>query len=193
MTWVKFPINQKLWFLIFSGDVPLWDGETGELIDNEVADNEVAKDLYNIKSLKFNQDGTKVIIEVVKRDKSYTSHSTLLYTATANYSADALTAIKKTLATEGKSIKFKTESPLTAKFGFAGKIAILDISGDVSIWDGDTGKLFNNTDAKNQYNVKSLEFNQDGTKVIIARLSMVGYENILLMCCVLLKMLNCRR
>lgn len=55
---------------------------------------------------------------------------------------------------------------MTIKSSDGKKIAILDWNGDISLWDGVTGKLMDIV-ADNQFNVLSLGFNPEGTKVIV--------------------------
>ena len=47
------------------------------------------------------------------------------------------------------------------------KIAILNDSSQLSLWDGKTGKLLNRSVAEDLHNVVSLDFNKEGTKLIV--------------------------
>ena len=100
------------------GIISLWDGKTGKLIDEEVAR------AVDVTDMKFNQDGTKVVVYVreLSRQGNYTN--TTEYAVTTG-----LAAIEKALAAKRRSIKLKTLSPDTTK------IAVLDTYGDVSLWD----------------------------------------------------------
>ncbi len=128
------------------GDVSLWDGKTGKQLDEEVARN-----LQGVTALGFNQDGTKVIVT--------TSTGLREYTAIATASADALNAIEKSM--RPRYIMVKSQS------ADGTKIAIVDQNGDVSLWDGKTGKQLDEEVARNLQRVTALGFNQDGSKVIV--------------------------
>ncbi len=146
------PDGSKVAILDIYGNISLWDGKTGKVFDKYVTGDQKQKDVL---SLGFNDDGTKVIVT--------TSKGTQEYAAIAN-AANVLDIIRMDMRNfGGNDITMKSPSPDGTK------IAILDERGNVSLWDGKTGKVFDKyvTGDQKQKDVLSLGFNEDGTKVLV--------------------------
>ena len=80
-----------------TGFITLWDGQTGKLIDANLAGRQ-----SDVISLGFNQDGTKVVVNTSKGSREYT--------AFPPSSADAMHAIREHMGF-GDYIPLKSQSP----------------------------------------------------------------------------------
>ena len=126
------------------GTVSLWN-KSGKVINPAVAKNLTIKDVL---ALEFSKDGEDVIIK----------------TAEGGINPAALEKIKSKMHYL-LSIKMKDVSPDGTK------LVIFDSVNDISVWDAETGNLLIARFPSNLGNIKSVKFNEDGTKIIATTFS----------------------
>ena len=131
----------KIAILANTGIISVWDG-TGKVIDRKIAQRNAP-----VTSLAFNQDATKLSIGT----KEGTEECDIL-------NPDALKAINEAMS--GSIIEKKIQSADKTK------IAILTNAGNISVWDGISGKAINRFVAIDRYTVDSMTFTADGKAVI---------------------------
>ncbi|MBA3751637.1 hypothetical protein H0X06_02435 [Candidatus Dependentiae bacterium] len=132
------------------GYISLWDGQSGGLLEENLADYSCNKD--EVFSIAFNERGTKVLVMASKQEIE--KHEIV--------NSKALNAIRKHCANHGLLKKIQSSD--------GSKIVTLHTSGFISLWDGETGDLLEEHLAfySNKKEILSIKFNNEGTKVLVA-------------------------
>lgn len=154
------PDKTKIVTLDDMGTITLWKSPSGYAIDF------LATNKMNAKSVQFSLDGKKVIITTVRGRKEEIAIPQALLAEekkpeikkAATIDPMALEAIKRNLS--GAEI-IKSSLSRDNK-----KIAVLDNTGTVSLWENSSGNLIKIL-AKGKKDVQYLGFNPDGAKVFV--------------------------
>ena len=133
----------KIIVLDSQGDISLWDGISGEVINKRLAFNKIG-----VVSIGFNKEGTKVILTTGKGTEELDI-----------FNPHALKVIKKDM--ESSVITKMTQT------ADGTKIVAIDDCGNISLWDGISGQTIDKFFALNKIGVVSIGFNKEGTKVIL--------------------------
>jgi len=142
------PDGTKIAVLDTRDTVFLYDGHTGELLDNYSVPKRTSYD--EILSVGFNKDSTKVIIHSTKNgEREYDIIDPKVLKTIKNELDSNASMILKSLSPDGT------------------KIAVLTGSGIVFLWDGKTGKFEDFIKTVSSSDVQSLGFSPDSTTVII--------------------------
>ncbi len=134
----------KIVILDINGIVSLWDAPTGRCLDKHMA-----LDKKEALALGFNKEGTKVILLFSEHAEEYSVIHPAVLATIHKESRYALTILKRSHSTNRE------------------KIVIFDSKGIVSLWNAKTGQCLNQCLLNNKQDVLSIEFNAQGTKIII--------------------------
>ncbi len=161
------PDRTKIVGVSSTGNVSLWDVKSGQVIDRSVT-SEVKGVQQYIKAVGFNKDGTVILVTSLEGTEQY-----------GIIDPEILTIIKSHPLIEKRNkaaLKGKNISPDRTK------IAILDETGNISLWDARSGQLLNSSivkglDVKDNNFLPKLSFSPDG-KVLNVTTYQVSFKDV---------------
>ncbi len=155
------PDRKKIALLDETGNVSLWDARSGQLLTSSVVKDLEVQDKNFLPKLSFNREGTVLIVT------SYRVSYKDVDPEIKKYDISSGLASMKTQPSGGPRTGSQPKFITSAISPDGTKIAGVSSTGNLSVWDRESGQAIDSSVVNFLKNVQSVSFNQEGTKVSV--------------------------